>query len=523
MQLNHADSGEPKTQGIHWPIFFSSVGMLIILVVPLALFPAQGRQLLGVAYTYLTENLGFVYILTGIGALLLLLYLAFGPHKSIVFARTNSPPRFSTLSWSAMLFCGGIGTSVLYWGMVEWAHYYANPPFSVAPQTRQALYWATSYPIFHWGLIGWAFYCLPGVAMGYAYYVKGADSLRLSEACAGIVPSSMRPLVAPLIDLIFVVGLVGACSTGIGLAVPLISTLVSELLGLQRASLGFTLDVIVITTITILFAASAWLGLERGIKRLSNINIVLSFLLLVFILVVGPTLFIIELGLETIGHQLSHFITMSTAMDAVTGPQPGGSFVEAWTVFYWAWWLALGPFMGVFIARISQGRTMQQVILGCLGYGTLGCTVFFVVLGNYAVWLQLGGLVDVLGLIDSEGAPQAIVAVLQSLPAAELIIAVFAVVCVIFAATSYDSASYTLAMTATRNLDETIHPGRLHRVFWAFLLGLLPITLIQMGGLRPLQSAVILASVPLLLVFLIMAWVLWQSLRSARICPKNYT
>ncbi|NOX50307.1 MAG: hypothetical protein GXP16_07190 [Gammaproteobacteria bacterium] len=289
----------------------------------------------------------------------------------------------------------------------------------------------------------------------------------------------------------------------------------SDLVGLPQGELGFTLDIIVIVTITLLFAASAWLGLERGIKRLSTLNIFLAFLLIAFVLVVGPTLFILELGLETVGHLLQNFVRMATWTD----PLASGNFVESWTVFYWAWWLALGPFMGVFIAKISQGRTMQQVILGCLGYGTLGCTLFFMVLGNYAVYLELNGIVDVLNQITQNGASQAILSVLLTLPWSTVVIILFTVVCVIFAATSYDSAAYTLALAATKDMSEDAHPGRKHRIFWACLLGLLPITLIYMGGLRPLQSAVTLASVPLLVIMVVMSWALWKGL-SEDVCSS---
>jgi betaine/carnitine transporter, BCCT family len=503
------DPVKPNADGdVDWPVLIGSVSLLVALCTPLALYPEAGRRELGNAFDFLTQNFGVLYIVAGIFALLFLLFLAFGRHRHIVFAREKGPAQFSTFSWSAMLFCGGIGTSVLYWGTVEWAHYYLAPPFAIQAQSAQALPWAVSYPIFHWGLIGWAFYCLPGIAMGYVYYVRGATTLRLSEACAQVIPRILRRYTDPLLDLIFVVGLVGACSTGIGLAVPLIGTLSSDLLGLDPVKLGFGLDLIVIVIVTFLFAASAWLGLEGGIRRLSNLNVWLAFALMAFVLFSGPTLFIVELGVESLGLLVQNFVRMSTWTDA----QASSDFVESWTVFYWAWWLALGPFMGIFIAKISRGRTMQQIILGCLGYGTLGCTLFFVVLGNYAAYLETNGIVDVLAQIDAGQAPRAILLVLQTLPLSSAVIFLFTIVCVIFAATSYDSASYVLATAATRNLSETAHPSRRHRVFWAVVLGLLPTTLIFMGGLRPLQSAVTLASVPLLIVMGLMSWSLWRSL-----------
>jgi BCCT family betaine/carnitine transporter len=307
------------------------------------------------------------------------------------------------------------------------------------------------------------------------------------------------------------VGLVGACSIGIGLAVPLIGACVAHLLQVDRESLGFALDVVVILVVTCIFASSVWMGLERGIKRLSDINVMLALVLLAFILIVGPTLFIVELGVEGVGHMLQNFIRMGTYTDAAGTT----NFVEAWTVFYWAWWLALGPYMGVFITKISRGRTLRELILGGIGYGTLGCVVFFAILGNYALYLEMNQLFPVIETLNSAGAPAAIVGVLGTLPLSSFAILIFTFVCIIFAATSYDSASYTLAASATKSLAPEDHPARGHRVFWAFLLGLLPITLVYMGGLKPLQSAVTLASVPLYAVTVILTISLWRSIHAA--------
>ena len=505
-----AQDVDTRLHSIDWPIFSASVALLLALILPLMAYPDEGRDMLAVAFDYLTTNFGVLYIVAGIASLVYLLVLAFGRYGSIVFARDETTTQFSTVSWSAMLFCGGIGSSVLYWGTIEWAHYFTAPPFEIAAQSEAALLWSTSYPIFHWGFIGWAFYCLPGIAMGYAYYVKGADGLRLSAACADVIPQRWQPVANPIIDVIFVIGLVGACSTGIGLAVPLIGTLSSDLLNLPREEMGFAFDVVVIVLITLIFALSAWLGLEKGIKRLSNINLILAFGLLLFVLIFGPTLFILELSIETVGHLMQNFIRMSTWADAGAS----SNFVESWTIFYWAWWLALGPFMGLFIAKISRGRTIKEIVLGCLGFGTLGCTVFFLVLGNYAAYLEFNGVVAVVETMQASGSPAAILAVLQALPASSLVIFAFMIIAIIFAATSYDSASYTLATAATRNLGEGEDPTRAHRIFWACLLGLLPITLIYMGGLRPLQSAVTIASVPLLVVLCIATWSLAKNLKA---------
>jgi len=500
-------SNDVQNQNLDRLIFFGSVLIIFSLCIPLALFPEQGAELLGAAFNYLTQSFGIFYIGGSIATISFLGFIAFSRHGAIRLG--NDAPDFSTASWFAMLFCGGIGTSVLYWGTVEWAYYFQSPPYSVVAESEEALRWAGSYPIFHWGIMGWAFYCLPGVAIAYSYYVRGVKSLRLSDACEPVIGKHSRGPLGRVIDLLFVVGLVGACSTGIALSVPLIGMSVEELLSLDREAWGFSLDLIVIFVVTCIFATSVWIGLEKGIKRLSDLNVTMAILLLAFILIVGPTLFMVEMGVESLGHMVQNFVRMSTWTD----PLGTSDFVESWTVFYWAWWLALGPYMGIFITKISKGRTLKQLILGCVCFGTLGCFLFFSILGNYAAYLELNDLYPVLDTLESQGPATLIVAVLGTLPMSSLILFVFTLVCVIFAATSYDSASYTLAASATQSLDSDEHPARWHRVFWAFLLGVLPITLVYLGGLDPLKSAVTLVSVPLYAVIVLLTLSMWKSIK----------
>ncbi len=489
---------------IDWFIFISSAAIVFAVCIPLALYPDSGALVLDEAFRFVTHKLGIGYILFSIAAIGLLVYLAFSRFGSIRLG-TQLRPDFSTFSWAAMLFCGGIGTSVLYWGTIEWAHYYRAPPMGVAPQSVDALQWAMAYPIFHWGFTGWALYCLPAVAVAYAYHVRGVRSLTLSAACEPIIGEWAHRFPGRMIDMTYMIGLVGACSTGIGLAVPLIAACLERMFGFENT---FTLKVLVITAVTIVFAISVWVGLERGIKRLSNLAVWLAFGLLVFVLITGPTVYILELGTATFGFMLQNYLTMSTWTD----PAAASDFVESWTVFYWAWWLALGPFMGIFITKISGGRSLRQVILGSLGFGTLGTALFFIVLGNYAVYLELAGQLPVLDTLRDQGAAKAVVDVIASLPLSLVVLPIFGLVCVIFAATSYDSASYTLASSTTRALPRDAHPARWNRLFWAVTLGLLPITLIQIGGLRPLQSAVVAVSVPLLFVVALMTAGLFRSL-----------
>ena len=198
-----------------------------------------------------------------------------------------------------------------------------------------------------------------------------------------------------------------------------------------------------------------------------------------------------------------------------TDPVRNSGFVESWTVFYWAWWIALGPFVGMFIAKISRGRTIRQVILGTMGYGSLGCVLVFIVLGNYALDLQLSGAIDIVGRLNESGGAAAVIDIVASMPFSSVVLPIFGVICFVFMATTYDSASYTLAASASHRLVATEEPAVAHRVFWAFALGALPIALVYLDGLEPVKTAAVVASLPLLFVYLLLAWSLIRMLKAA--------
>ena len=277
---------------------------------------------------------------------------------------------------------------------------------------------------------------------------------------------------------------------------------------------SYVLQVGVMALCVSLFIFSVWLGLKKGIKRLSDLNLILAAGLLLFILFVGPTVFLVKTSLNGLGLMAQNIVRMNFWTDPFTE----SGFVESWTIFYWAWWVAFAPYVGLFITRISRGRTIRQVITGMLIYGSLGCWAFYMIIGNYGLFLQLTETVDVLQVMNSgvEGAGNfAIVATLESLPLAPAVIAVFAVVSIIFAATTYDSASYTLASSATLHLTAGDDPARWHRVFWAFALAVMPITLMYVGGgLRTMQVMLLIASLPILIVGVAMSYSLVKSLQA---------
>lgn len=489
---------------IDWPGFSATVVIILAVCIPLFYIGDAAAPYLLKVYVFISEQFGIFYLLAAVGAVAFLLWLSFSRFGEVRLG--TEEVEFGQLSWIAMLFCAGIGAGLMYWCVIEWTYYYTSPPFGVEPRSAEAAGWASTYGMFHWGVTAWAFYCLPAVAIAYPYYNRKMDVLRFSVSCQWFLQGNDHGAVARLIDFLFMVALIAGAGTGLGFSTPMIAACLSWLFGIEHS---YGLEVIVMLACVSLFVISVWLGLQRGIRRLSDINLLLAFGLLLFILLAGPTLFLVKTSLNGIGLMAQNFIRMNFWTDPFTN----SGFVEAWTIFYWAWWVAFAPYVGLFITRISRGRTIRQVINGMLIFGSLGCWVFYMIIGNYSLYLQLNDMVDVIAVMAASDAPAAIVATLESIPLAPAVISVFTLMSIIFAATTYDSASYTLASSATLHLAAGEDPARWHRVFWAFALAVLPITLLFVGGLETIKVMLLITSTPILVVGVFMSYALVKSLQ----------
>ncbi len=478
--------------------FYSTLFILVIVCVPLVLFPQKADEVINKVFIFTTHNLGFIYIWVGLIALGFAVWISFSKYGKIVLGDSNEKPEFNTFSWAGMLFCAGIGSGVMYWGSIEWAYYFTAPPFGLEKGTWIAVEWAATYGIFHWGPTGWVLYSLPSLPIAYSYFVRKKPVLKISEACRGVLGDKVDGGLGIAIDVLFMVGLIGASSTSLGLGTPMIAAGISKVTGIPDSfGLNFVVLVIVIT----IFSFSAYSGLKKGIKVLSDVNIVLMFTVLAFIFIAGPTLFIIKMGTTSIGILIQNFVRMNTWMDPILGT----GFPENWTIFYWAWWTVSAPFMGLFIGRISRGRTIRNVIGGSVLYGTMGCTLFFAILGNYGLNLQLTKVLPVIQMLSENGAPSTIISILDTLPLGKVVVTLFTVVAIIFTATTFDSASYTLAAVTTEKISQNQEPARWNRMFWAFALGLLPASLLLMDGpLSTLQTISIIGGLPIAAILVIM-------------------
>jgi BCCT family betaine/carnitine transporter len=493
-----------------WTMFFTTVAVIVLVCLPIIAFPDQAGRVITAAYDAITKRFGIFYLWYGIAVVGFLAWLASSRYGTVKLGDADSQPEYSTLSWIGMLFFAGVGAGLLYWAVIEWGYYIGAPPFGLQPRSPEATEWAASYGLFHWGITAWAIYCLPTLAIAYPYYVRKIPYLRLSTGCSAYLPQGVTSRRGRCIDFLYMVNLIAGTGTSLGLSTPMIAAAFARLLGLEH---DFVLEVAVVLVCIAIFGSSAYFGLQKGFKRMADAGMALALLLLLFVLAVGPSLFILKMGTNSIGLMLQNFIRMNTWTDPVTN----SGFVESWTIFYWAWWLAYGPFVGIFVTRISRGRTIRGVILGMLTFGSLGAALFYIVLGNYAMHLDLNGILDVTTLMKDGGEAGAITEVIASLPLGTLALAVFAGVAVLLLATTYDSAAYTLASVSTQRLEAGRDPARWNRVFWACCLGILPITLMYIeGGLKVVLSATVVVSLPLIAVGVLMGLSLMRMLREDR-------
>lgn len=481
-------------------VFFGAFAALLAVALPIIMFPEGSAEFINQINTFILTKLGSFYIWFGIFCLCFCGWVAFGRYGKIRLGEEDEAPEFSTFSWIAMLFCAGVGAGVVYWGIIEWVYYYSAPPLGAEVGSWQAAELAAAYGLFHWGPMAWAIYTVTSCAVGYIYFVRKDPVFKLSEACRGLLGNKVDGILGKLIDISFIFGLIGGVATSLGLGSPLVTAGISEVFGVAITP---TLEISVLFMVTAIFAFSAYSGLKKGIKVLSDINVVLAIAIVLFVFLAGNSVFIIEMGTTAIGVVASQFFKMMTWLD----PAGKSMFPQWWTVFYWAWWGAYAPFMGMFIARISKGRTIKQMVLGSLVYGSMGCVVFFSILGGYGMDLQLSGTLDVVGKLNEVGGPQTIIAILSTLPLGKLVISLVSILCIIFMATSYDSASYILAANSQYEVGTNAEPLRWLRLVWAFGLALIPIGFILLGSpLNTLQTASLVFAIPVCLIVILTAF-----------------
>lgn len=468
---------------------------IAIIVGGLTIFPEQGVKIAHAIMHLLTHRFGSAMQLLACLILIFLLGLAFSKYGEIRLG--DGKPQYSTMSWVAMMFFCGNGAGTVYWAFLEWGyHFNAKPqlygsPISEALNYEQSL----SYCFYDWGPVAWAMLCVFVLPFAYHYYIKQDNDLKFSALCKYTVGEKrVKGLFGKTVDFLFIFGAVGSIAITAGASASTIAATVANLLGIQ---MSFALTVTVLLGVTIVYSLSSILGIEKGMKRISDSNIYACLFLLLFILVVGPTQQILDGCINSMGLMFQNFTRMTTWTDPIAKT----SYPQNWTVFYLIYWFVFGPFTGLFVAKISKGRKIREIIMNMLISGSTGLICFFGIVGGYQQNLRVKGVLDVPGMLANGQGENIALETLKSLPMSSIITIIYLFVIVLFLATTLDAVSFTLSSTVSKNLGKNEEPRKGLKFAWCIILCAIPIAISYVGtDIDTIKSIVLLAGFPLVLI-----------------------
>ncbi len=477
-----------------------SAGLIVALVIWGVAAPAHLAMVFDTALATITRNFGWFYLWIVFGLVLLALVLAFSRYGDLKLGSEDEEPEFSAGAWFAMLFAAGMGIGLVFWGVAEPLSHYGAPPPGIAPNTPEAANAAMRYSFFHWGAHPWAVYSVVALAIAFFQFRRGGSALVSTSVQS--LPWRFIAALGPVANVLAIIATAFGVAASLGMGALQINSGLHAVTGLQ---VGKPAQIAIICVATVLFVGSAVTGVTRGVKWLSTINLGLAALLALVVLLVGPTVVIIDTFTLTLGSYLSEFVRMSLRMT----PFRDSTWVGGWTVFYWAWWVSWSPFVGLFIARISRGRTIREFILGTVAVPTLAAFVWFSVFGGTALHLEIMRGVPLAEAVKAD-VSTALFALFHALPMSALLSALATLLVVIFFITSGDSATLVLATMSSRG-DEN-PPARV-KIAWGLLIAGVAISLLLAGGLQAVQTATIVFALPFTLVIILMAIALWRGVK----------
>jgi glycine betaine transporter len=448
--------------------------------------------------TFLWTELSWAYLLIMFCAVVFVLFLILGPWGSIKLGKEDDEPEFGYLTYFVMLYSAGTAAGVVFWGPAEAIFHYQSPSpfFDVAAESPGAAIGAIQYSYFHWGLSAWSAYMVIAIPIAYLAYKYDAP-LRVSTLIAPLVGlDNLNSVWAKLIDVVAVFATIGGVATTLGLVGSQFLVGLDYVTGIQLGDGG---TVLMITGLTIGFTLSVSAGIKKGILRISYFNMTLFSVLTIAAFILGPTSYILLTGTQALGNYIDQFIAMSFYTSAGSD---SSAWVGNWTIFFWAWWFSWAPFVGLFIARISRGRTIREVsIIGV--FASTGITVpWYATMGGSAIFFQSTGVADILGTISQYGGDEAAAGypLFDALPFGEILMVMFLVLVTTFFITSADSSTLALGMLTTGGEES---PSLINRVIWGGIIGLLASVLMVVGGVNALQAAAIITGGPFGIVVLV--------------------
>ena len=477
-----------------------SAGLILAIVVWGVAAPDHLGAVFEGALAMIIRNFGWFYLWVVLGLVVLALVLAFGRFGRLKLGADDEEPEFSLGSWFAMLFAAGMGIGLVFWGVAEPVSHYGTPPPGIAPNTPEAAGAAMRYSFFHWGLHPWAVYSIVALAIAFFQFRRGGSAL-VSTAVQALPWAPVRRL-GPVVNVLAVIATAFGVAASLGMGALQINSGLSAVIGVPVSE---TAQLLIIAVTTVLFVTSAVSGVDRGIKLLSNFNLILAALLALAVFVLGPTVAIIDTFTSTLGSYASEFVRMSLRMT----PFRDSSWVGTWTLFYWAWWVSWSPFVGLFIARVSRGRTVREFILGTVAAPTIAAFLWFSVFGGTALNLEIMQHVPIAQAVKAD-VSTALFSMFGQLPLGTLMSGIATVLVVVFFVTSGDSAVLVLGMMSSGGKE---NPSARIKIAWGLLVAGVAASLLMAGGLKSVQTATIVFALPFTVVIVLMAVALWRGLR----------
>lgn len=481
--------------------FIPIVAIIAVVLVLVSVSLQQVQAAVDSSYAAIADKFDWLFITSNLAAFIFSLWIALGRYGKIKLGGEDAVPTYSKFSWIAMMFTTSCSAGLIVFGFVETTIYSSAPPLHAVPFSIEAYEYASMYTHYHWGFNAWTLYVPASVAIGYMIYNRGKTQITMSTACAPVLKGRENKLLGTVIDVFGTFGAVAAPVTSMGLGMPLLTLLLQNLFNIP-AEYTTQLQAVILIIWIAMFGTSIYLGLERGIKNLSNINVYLAFAFMLFVGCLAGFFYCFSAEVNTIGMYLQNFIHMATYTD----PYGDGKFVQNWTVWYWAWLIVYMPLMGVFNARISKGRTLREIAIGQMVWCSLGCWVAMMTLGNYAIKLQMTGAADVAKALEVGGQPGAVLAIINAMPLPKLMMAIVAVLCFVFMATTVDSSAYVAAESTIIHSSPEAQAPRWCRVFWAAVICAITFVLLKVGGFSAVQMLALLIGLPLAVLMFIVVW-----------------
>ncbi|WP_173918295.1 BCCT family transporter [Halobacillus sp. Marseille-Q1614] len=483
-------------------VFWVSLFICGIVVVFGGISPDKLQTITASITGFFSDIFGWYYLLIVVLMLLFCTYLIFSRLGKIKLGKKDDEPAFSLPTWFAMLFSAGMGMGLVFWTTAEPAsHAFSAPPAAEAG-SGQAIKDALKYSFFHWGVHAWAVYGVVALSLAYFKFHNGYKGLISATLIPLFGKKSMSGWPGKIIDILAVVATVVGVASTLGFGSAQIKEGLVFLFNLPNT---FGLQLIVLVVSTLLFIVSAWTGISRGIKYLSNINMGLGFLLMLMLFIIGPTVLILNMFTSTLGAYLTDFFNMSFRLAPLD--EENRTWINNWTIFYWAWWISWSPFVGIFIARISKGRTIKEFMLGVLIVPSIVCFIFFAVFGVSALDLEQKGI----ALISEFPMETATFGMLAQYPLGFLMSILTIFVVAIFFITSADSATFVLGMLSTGG---TLNPPSAVKIIWGVVLSAMAASVVYFGGTAGLQNVLIIAALPFSVVILLMGASFFKAARS---------